>query len=38
VNRVYDTAVFVAAERHDRTIWADHRARLVSPAAAAPMC
>ena len=25
---VYDTAVFVAAERNDREVWADHRTRL----------
>lgn len=25
---VYDAGVFVAAERNDRDIWADHRARL----------
>lgn len=25
---VYDAGVFIAAERHDRAVWADHRARL----------
>ena len=25
---VYDAGVFIAAERHDRVVWADHRARL----------
>jgi len=25
---VYDTAVFVGADRSDRTVWADHRIRL----------
>jgi hypothetical protein len=25
---VYDTGVFIAAERNDRDVWADHRARL----------
>ena len=25
---VYDTGVLIAADRNDRTVWADHRARL----------
>ncbi|MEA2501904.1 MAG: hypothetical protein QOD01_2015, partial [Actinomycetota bacterium] len=25
---VYDAGVLVAADRNDRTVWADHRARL----------
>jgi len=28
VSVVYDTGVFVAAERSERIVWADHRARL----------
>ncbi|MGH9224529.1 MAG: PIN domain-containing protein [Acidimicrobiales bacterium] len=28
MNVVYDAGVFVAAERNDRGLWADHRARL----------
>ncbi len=28
MNVVYDAGVFVAAERNDREVWADHRARL----------
>jgi len=28
VSFVYDAGVFVAAERNDRDVWADHRARL----------
>ena len=28
VNCVYDAGVLIAAERHDRAVWADHRARL----------
>jgi len=28
VSFVYDAGVFVAAERNDREVWADHRARL----------
>lgn len=37
---VYDAGVLVAAERSDREVWADHRARLelgVVPAATAPV-
>lgn len=37
---VYDAGVFVAAERNDRDIWADHRARLelgVIPRTTAPV-
>jgi predicted nucleic acid-binding protein len=40
VSVAYDTAVLVAAERNDRTVWADHRARLeagVVPATTAPV-
>jgi len=36
---VYDAGVFVAAERNDREVWADHRARLelgVVPRTTAP--
>jgi hypothetical protein len=28
VTFLYDAGVFIAAERHDRAVWADHRARL----------
>lgn len=28
MSMVYDAGVFVAAERNDRAVWADHRARL----------
>jgi len=28
VSVVYDAGVFIAAERNDRVLWADHRARL----------
>ena len=37
---VYDTGVLIAADRDDRQIWADHRARLeagVVPATTAPV-
>lgn len=37
---VYDTGVFVAAERNDRRVWADHRACLelgLVPATTAPV-
>lgn len=37
---VYDAGVLVAAERNDRTVWADHRARLelgVVPTTTAPV-
>lgn len=37
---VYDAGVFVAAERNDRQVWADHRARLefgVVPTTTAPV-
>lgn len=37
---VYDAGVFVAAERNDRDVWADHRARLelgVIPRTTAPV-
>ena len=37
---VYDAGVLVAADRDDRTVWADHRARLelgVVPATTAPV-
>ena len=37
---VYDAGVFVAAERNDRQVWADHRARLelgVVPTTTAPI-
>jgi predicted nucleic acid-binding protein len=40
VSVVYDTAVLVAAERNDRTVWAEHRARLevgVVPTTTAPV-
>jgi hypothetical protein len=40
VNCVYDAGVFIAAERHDRRVWADHRARLelgVVPLTTAPV-
>jgi hypothetical protein len=28
VTRIYDAGVLVAADRNDRTVWADHRAQL----------
>lgn len=28
MSTVYDTGVLIAADRNDRTVWADHRARL----------
>lgn len=37
---VYDAGVFIAAERHDRAVWADHRARLevgIVPITTAPV-
>lgn len=37
---VYDAAVFIAAERHDRAVWADHRVRLelgIVPMTTAPV-
>ena len=37
---VYDAGVFIAAERNDRDVWADHRARLelgLVPRAPAPV-
>lgn len=37
---VYDTGVLIAAERNDRDVWADHRARLeagVVPVTTAPV-
>jgi hypothetical protein len=40
VNYVYDAGVFIAAERHDRAVWADHRARLelgIVPVTTAPV-
>jgi hypothetical protein len=40
VNCVYDVGVFIAAERHDRAVWADHRARLelgIVPVTTAPV-
>jgi predicted nucleic acid-binding protein len=40
VTTVYDTGVLIAADRDDRQIWADHRARLeagVVPATTAPV-
>lgn len=40
MNVVYDAGVLVAAERNDRHVWADHRARLelgVLPATTAPV-
>jgi hypothetical protein len=40
VNCVYDAGVFIAAERHDRRVWADHRARLelgIVPVTTAPV-
>jgi hypothetical protein len=40
VTFVYDAGVLIAAERHDRSVWADHRARLelgVVPVTTAPV-
>ena len=40
MNVVYDTGMLVAAERNDRRVWADHRARLeigLTPIAPAPV-
>ena len=40
MNCVYDAGVFIAAERHDRRVWADHRARLelgIVPVTTAPV-
>jgi hypothetical protein len=40
MNCVYDAGVFTAAERHERGIWADHRARLelgIVPVTTAPV-
>ena len=40
MNLVYDSGVLIAADRNDRTVWADHRARLelgVPPATTAPV-
>jgi hypothetical protein len=40
VSCVYDAGVFLAAQRHDREVWADHRARLelgVVPLTTAPV-
>jgi hypothetical protein len=40
VNCVYDAGVLVVAERHDREVWADHRARLelgIVPVTTAPV-
>ena len=37
---IYDTGVLIAAERNDRNVWADHRARLeagVVPVTTAPV-
>lgn len=37
---LYDAGVFIAAERHDRAVWADHRARLelgIVPVTTAPV-
>lgn len=37
---VYDAGVFIAAERHDRAVWADHRVRLelgIVPVTTAPV-
>ncbi len=37
---VYDASVLIAAERHDRALWADHRARLelgIVPVTTAPV-
>ena len=37
---VYDAGVLIAAERHDRAVWADHRARLelgIVPVTTAPV-
>lgn len=37
---VYDAGVFIAAERHDRAVWADHRVRLelgIVPTTTAPV-
>jgi predicted nucleic acid-binding protein len=40
VTFLYDAGVFIAAERHDRAVWADHRARLelgIVPVTTAPV-
>ena len=40
MNCVYDAGVFIAAERHDRAVWADHRVRLelgIVPLTTAPV-
>lgn len=40
VTFVYDAGVLIAAERHDRAVWADHRARLelgIVPVTTAPI-
>lgn len=40
MNCVYDAGVLIAAERHDRGVWADHRARLelgIVPITTAPV-
>jgi predicted nucleic acid-binding protein len=40
VTTVYDTGVLIAADRNDRQVWADHRARLeagVVPVTTAPV-
>jgi predicted nucleic acid-binding protein len=40
VSTVYDTGVIIAADRNDRRVWADHRARLeagVVPVTTAPV-
>ena len=37
---LYDAGVFIAAERHDRAVWADHRVRLelgIVPVTTAPV-
>jgi hypothetical protein len=40
VTFLYDAGVFIAAERHDRAVWADHRVRLergIVPRTTAPV-
>lgn len=40
MNFVYDAGVLIAAERHDRAVWADHRTRLelgIVPLTTAPV-
>jgi hypothetical protein len=40
VSTIYDTGVLIAADRGDRTVWSDHRARLEAglvPVATAPV-